>query len=193
MLANRIDAVFIGFDISSNMLSTARKSIDSSRVDLVAADGFKMPLKSEATFDVIHIDSVLHHIVAKTKRKSFLLVDLFCKELIEHLSQNGSLIVEEVYYVSHLFPKLTSSLIFYGLKFLNLLHIDASRIVNELLPGLEVNFLGDNEIWKLLDRYGEVHLIKKTPWPRPRLYRLLLLKEFGHISYRVTVPLRSMD
>jgi hypothetical protein len=188
MLGTGIDAVFTGFDISINMLRTAKKSVDSWRVDLVAADGFKMPLKSEARFDLIHIDSVLHHLVGKTKAKSLLLASLFCKQLVEQLSENGSLVVEEVYYISHLFPKLTSSLIFYGLKLLNLLHLDASRIVSDLLPGLEVNFLGDKEIEKLLGSYGRVYLIKKTPWPRPKLYRFLLLKDFGHISYMVTVP-----
>ena len=187
MLATGIDASFIGFDISINMLKTAKKGTDSLAVEWIAADGFKMPLKSEARFDLIHIDSVLHHLVSKTKVKSFLLASLFCKLLVEQLSGNGSLFVEEVYYDSHLFPKLTSCLIFYGLKLLNLLHIDASRFMSDLLPGLEVNFLGDKEIERLLGSYGKVHLIKKTPWPRSKLYRLLLVKDFGHISYMVNM------
>jgi len=187
MLATGIDAVFTGFDISINMLRTAKKSVNSWRVDFIAADGFKMPLKSEARFDLIHIDSVLHHLVGNTKARSLLLANLFCKQLVDQLSENGSLVVEEVYYVSHLFPKLTSSLIFYGLKLLNLLHLDASRIVSELLPGLEVNFLSEKEIEKLLGSYGRVCLIKKTPWPRRNMFRFFLLKDFGHISYIVTI------
>ena len=169
------------------MLTTAKKTIDSHRVEWVAADGFKMPLKSEAKFDLIHIDSVLHHIVAKTKGKSFVLASLFCKQLVDQLSEDGRLVVEEVYYVSHLLPKFTSSLIFYGLKLLNVLNIDASKIINELLPGLEVNFLSDKEIEKLLGKYGKVCLVKKTSWQRLKLYRFLLLKDLGHISYVVTV------
>ncbi len=120
MLAMGIDAVFVGFDVSVNMLRTGKLSVDSSRVNLVAADGFKMPLRSEARFDLIHLDSVLHHLVGKTKAKSLVLANLFCEQLIEQLSEKGAVVVEEVYYASHFIPKLTSSLIFYGLKLLNL-------------------------------------------------------------------------
>jgi hypothetical protein len=55
-----------------------------------------------------------------------------------------------------------------------------------LNPGLEVNFFADKEIEKLLGSYGTTSLIKKTPWPRPKLYRFLLLKDLGHITYMVT-------
>jgi SAM-dependent methyltransferase len=188
ILATGVNAFFMGIDISLNMLRTAKKNINSPRVDLVAADGLKMPLRKEATFDLIHIDSVLHHLVGSNRSESMRLVNLFCNHLIKQLSDKGILVVEEVYYVSHLFPKLTSSLIFYGLKLLNLLRLDASRIVNELLPGLEVNFFGDKEIEKFLSTYGRVYLIKKTPWQRPTLYRFLLLKDLGHVSYVVIVP-----
>jgi hypothetical protein len=69
---------------------------------------------------------------------------------------------------------------------LNILHINASKIISELNPGLEVNFFAGNEIEKLLGSYGTVSLIKKTPWPRPKLCRFLLLKDLGHITYMVT-------
>jgi SAM-dependent methyltransferase len=187
MLTTGVNAFFTGFDLSLKMLRTAKKTISNTTVELVAADGFNMPLRKEARFDLIHIDSVLHHLVGTNRAESMRLVNLFCTQLRQQLSEKGILVVEEVYYVSYLFPKLTSSLIFYGLKLLNFLHLDASRIVSELLPGLEVNFLGDKEIEKLLSTYGRVYLIKKTPWQRPNLYRLLLLKDFGHISYVVTV------
>jgi len=186
MLATGVDAIFVGFDVSVNMLRTGKLNVDTSRVNLVAADGFKMPLRSEARFDLIHMDSVLHHLVGKTKAKSLLLANVFCEQILQQLSEKGTVVVEEVYYVSHFVPKLTSSLIFYGLKILNFLHLDASGIVSELLPGLEVNFFSDKEIEKLLGTYGRVQLIKKNPWPTPKLYRLLLLKNIGHISYMVT-------
>jgi hypothetical protein len=88
-----------------------------------------------------------------------------------------------VYYASHLFPQITSCMIFYGLKLLNFLHLDVSKIIGELLPGLEVNFLHRKQIEELLGQYGIIQLIKQTPWPVPMLYRLLLLKDLGHISY----------
>ena len=60
--------------------------------------------------------------------------------------------------------------------------------MNEFNPGLEVNFLDDKEIERLLGNYGTVYLINKTPWPRWKLYRLLFLKDLGHITYMVTAP-----
>ena len=62
-----VDADFVGFDISINMLKMAKNSLDCPGVQLLAADGFKMPLKPEAKFDLIHIDSVLHHLIGKTR------------------------------------------------------------------------------------------------------------------------------
>jgi SAM-dependent methyltransferase len=181
-----IDADFIGFDISINMIKMAKNSLDCSGVQLLAADGFKMPLKPEAKFDLIHIDSVLHHLIGKTRAESVRLIELFCKQLRERLSEYGSLIVEEVYYGSRLFPQITSCMIFYGLKLLNFLHLDVSNIVGDLLPGLEVNFLHHKQIEELLEQYGTTQLINQTPWQVPRLYRFFLLKDLGHISYVIT-------
>lgn len=168
------------------MIKMAKNGLDFSRVEFLVADGFKMPLKPEAKFDLIHIDSVLHHLIGKTRAESVRLMDLFCKQLRDRLSENGSLIVEEVYYASHLFPQITSCMIFYGLKLINFLHLDVSKIMRELLPGLEVNFLHHKQIEELFEQYGTIQLIKQTPWQVPRLYRLLLLKDLGHISYVVT-------
>jgi hypothetical protein len=55
--------------------------------------------------------------------------------------------------------------------------------MNEFNAGLEVNFLGDKEIDRLLGNYGTVYLINKTPWPRSKLYGLLFLKDLGHITF----------
>jgi SAM-dependent methyltransferase len=189
-LTGGIDADFVGFDISINMLKMAKNSFDRSGVQLIAADGFKMPLKPEAKFDLIHIDSVLHHLIGKTRAESVRLIDLFCKQLRNRLSKNGSLIVEEVYYASHPFPQITSCMIFYGLKLLNFLRLDLSKIMGDLLPGLEVNFLHPKQIEELLGKYGIIQLTKRTPWPVPMLYRLLLLKELGHVSYVITAVSR---
>lgn len=186
VLTAGIAADFVGLDMSINMLKMAKNSIDSPSVQLFAADGFKMPLKLEARFDLIHIDSVLHHLIGRTRAESLHLIDLFCKQLRDRLSENGSLVVEEVYYASYLFPGITSFMIFYLLKLLNVLHLDVSKIIGELLPGLEVNFLHNKQIEQLLGHYGTIQLVKQTPWPVPRFYRLLLLKDLGHISYVIT-------
>jgi SAM-dependent methyltransferase len=182
-----IDAFFVGTDVSYNMINMAKNNLDHQRVELFVADGFKLPIKSEIKFDLIHIDSVLHHLIGNTRSQSMVLVNLMLNLLIDRLSDNGVLVVEEQHYVSYIIANITSSIIFYGLKLLNFLHLDVSRIINEFQPGLEVNFLYDKEIEKLLERYGIVRLIKKeTLKNMPKLYKLFLLKELGRISYTVT-------
>jgi SAM-dependent methyltransferase len=182
-----INALFVGTDVSHSMINMAKNNLNYQRVELFVADGFKLPIKSEIKFDLIHIDSVLHHLIGNTRSQSMDLVNLMLNLLIDRLANNGVLVIEELHYVSHIIANITSSVIFYGLKLLNLLHLDFSRIINELQPGLEVNFLYDKEIEKLLERYGIVRLIKKEPWKKiPKLYKLFLLKEVADISYMVT-------
>ena len=89
------------------------------------------------------------------------LVNLMLNLLIDRLSDNGILVIEEMHYVSYIIANVTSSVIFYGLKLLNFLHLDVSRILNEFQPYLEENFLYDKEIEKLLERYGIVIRLKK--------------------------------
>jgi hypothetical protein len=43
---------------------------------------------------------------------------------------------------------------------LNIIHINARKIISELKPGLEVKFFAGKEIEKLLGSYGTVSLIK---------------------------------
>lgn len=181
-----IDAFFVGTDVSYNMINMAKNNLDYKRVELFVADAFKLPIKSEIKFDLIHIDSVLHHLIGNTRSQSIALVNLMLNLLRDRLSDNGVLVIEEMYYVSYIIANITSSVIFYGLKLLNFLHFDVSRIINEIQPCLEVNFLYNREIEKLLEPYGIVRLIKKEPWKKiPKLYKFFLLKEAGHISYMV--------
>ncbi len=191
MIEAGINAEFIGSDISSSMINIAKEKLNGqSGVELFVADGFELPLIAETKFDLIHIDSVLHHLVGKTRSKSQYLANQLLDVLTKRLSENGILVVEEMYYISYLIPQITSSLIFYGLKILDTLHLDLSRIIKKYQPGLEVNFFYDKQIERMLREYGDpVVLIKKDPDTVPRLYRFLLLKEFGHISYSVRAKL----
>ena len=74
------------------------------------------------------------------------------------------MLIEEMYYESHLIPHFTSRMIFYGLKFMNGLNLDISRIRSEFQPGLEVNFRSQVQIEELLRNYGTVEMIRNHPW-----------------------------
>jgi hypothetical protein len=62
------------------------------------------------------------------------------------ISENGTLIIEEVYYNSYLLPKLTSSIIFYIMKLLTFIHFDSIHTTKDYKSGLQVNFFNESEL-----------------------------------------------
>jgi SAM-dependent methyltransferase len=187
MINNGLKADFMGLDLSSAMIAMAKKNIsdlNDYNIELFIADAFNLPLKSNLKFNVILIDSVLHHLIGKTRSKSVDLATKMIGSLMDRLSEKGLLIVGEVYYNSYFISPLTSLLIFYSLKLLNLLHLDLHHILKEVQLGLEVSFLYEKELQKLLECYsGNVYVIKKYPIAVSKLRRFLFLKECGYILF----------
>ena len=190
LITSGVNGIFIGTDVSDNMIKDAKSDLSQNeQVQLLVADGFNLPMSSETKFDLIHLDSVLHHLIGNTRAQSISSVNAMLKLLADRLTEDGVLLIEEMYYISHVFPNITSSLIFYGLKLLNFLHLDINKLRSEFQPGLEVNFFSQKQIEKLLQPYGMVKMIRRHPWTRmPTMYRFFLLKEAGHISYMVGSP-----
>jgi 2-polyprenyl-3-methyl-5-hydroxy-6-metoxy-1,4-benzoquinol methylase len=173
---------YFASDLSFRMITLGKKNLTDCNVELFVADAFNIPLKPNLKFDVIHLDSVLHHLIGKTRGKSTDLVKRMIELLVSKLSDNGIIIVEEWYYVSYLLPQFTSFVVFYGLKVINWLNLDFSY-TKEIRPGLEVNFLHPNQLLKILGRYGFSYLLNKAPVEIPATYKLFLLKEKGHMTY----------
>jgi hypothetical protein len=186
MIEDGVSAQFFGTDVSSTMIKFAKQNISDSEVELFVADGFNLPLRSELKFDLIHIDSVLHHIIGSTRVKSKYLVKELIEKLFERLTKNGALVIEELYYDSIILPGITSFLIFYGLKLFNFLHLDIHKIIKEYSMDLEVNFFCNKDLFNLLKVYGEPKLIKCIPANVPLLYRFFFLKKLGNISYAIS-------
>jgi SAM-dependent methyltransferase len=178
-----IKANYFAFDLSLKMIEIARENLAGCDVEFFVADGFKIPIKRNIRFNVIHIDSVLHHLIGHTRGKSTNLIGKMLGLLIDKLDDDGILIIQEVYYNSYIISRFTSFVAFYGLKLINLLNLDVSRFMTEIKPGLEVNFLHEKQLKEILSQYGSAHLLIKEPWGRRKLYKLFLLKELGHITY----------
>lgn len=185
-LGNRgIKGGLTGVDLSFNLVSQKRMGSDHGMLNLMVADAFKLPFNSETKFDLIHLDSVLHHLIGNTISGSTKLAIRLLDLLTSMLSEEGLLIVEEMYYDSRLIPSLTASIIFYSLKLIKVLNIDLTRLRRDIIPGLEVNFFHTGKLEKMLFRYGEVKEILREKSNISRLEKMLLLHDRGHISHIV--------
>lgn len=186
LLRSNINADYVATDISYTMINLAKNNIDNSGTLLLVSDAFNIPINRDYRFDLIHIDSVLHHIIGKTRGESKQMANKLLESLLEKLTKNGKIIIEEVNYDSYLVDEITSILIFYGLKILNKLGLDIHKLMNEFHKGLEVRFYSEKEFVTLLRNHGDPVLMKKIPWKVTSLYKLFLLKRMGHITYFVT-------
>jgi len=187
MIEGGVKGEFYGIDLSFGMIGTARENLQGKGVELLIADGFNMPVKSGTEFDTIHIDMVLHHLIGKTRSKSIRLVHRMLGILTKMLPENGTLIIEEITYLSYFIPSITSFVIFYGLKLLNFLHLDFSKITRQIQPRLEVNFFYDRQLEKILEKYGTVQKIRAEPKKVSIGKRLLFLRELNYLSYVVKI------
>ena len=167
------------------MINLANDKLRKDNVELFLADGFKMPVKPGVKFDAIHVDMILHHLVGKTRAESFKLVHRMLDILMNMVSEKGVLIIEEHVTDTYFIPSLGSLISFYGLKFLNFLHLDISKFVDEIQPGLEVNFFHEKQLKKILEKYGETERIRKKTSKPTRFRRLFLVKEVGTMSFVV--------
>ena len=178
-----ISGDYLGIDISPSMLRFALEGLRERNVNLVVADGFNLPLRPEVKFDLIHLDSVLHHLIGKTRSRSRCMARSLLEVMLKSLADEGFMVIEEIYYSSYVISSMTSSVIFYGLKLINLFKLDLRRLIKPIIPGLQVNFYSENELVDILNTYGEVRVIKKKPSRVLRFQKLFLQKEYGHVSF----------
>ena len=190
LLDRGIEARYFGTDLSIEMIKIAISIGAVYPVEFIIADGLSMPVKPGTKFDVIHIDSVLHHLIDNTRAKSTHLVKKMIEALLALLKPNGILIVQEIFYDSYLVHSLTSFMIFYGLKVMNFLGLDFSSIDKEMRPGLEVNFFHEMQLSKLLGEYGHTDMINKTIMHSSRTHKAALLRNRGPITFIVRNPVK---
>jgi SAM-dependent methyltransferase len=183
LLNSRMKFDYYCTDISLNMLRIANENLQDGNVGFFAADAFQLPLVDGLVFEIIHIDSVLHHLIDSTKGKSNMMAASLIDVLVDRLSDNGVFIIEEVNFGSHLYGQLTSTIVFYALKINKFLRFDFSRVIPDLRPGLEVNFLDDEYLLGLLRRHGKVEKVHYDSYAIPRSYKVFLLKKYGHSTY----------
>jgi SAM-dependent methyltransferase len=187
MIQSGVNARFVGMDISKSMIDISHENLKSyPSVDLLVSSGFNIPFREDIKLDIIHVDSVLHHLISRTRLSSTKLAKKMLVVLGGMLKKDGLLIIEEMFYNSYIISSFSSAVIFYGLKFLNALRLDLSKLSDEIALDLEVNFFSEKQLIRLLSTFGNVNIIKKVPAPLSSYKKIFLLKEFGHITYIMT-------
>ncbi len=109
-----------------------------------------IPLEIE--FDFIHIKEILHHITGNTIFKSKTLVKESLNNLKNFLSDDGFLLIHELYYEGFVIPKFPNYLIFYLLKLQNMFNIKIPT--KEFILGLYINFYTGKELKLMLNECG---------------------------------------
>lgn len=180
-----IKANYFGTDLSHRMIKSTALDPIFATSNFFVSDGFNLPIHEQCMFDVIHLDSVLHHLIDKSWRKSRGLSNRMLEILYGKLKKDGILIIEDIFYDSYIHPSLTSLIIFYGLKLFNKLHFDIGKVLKEYHPGLEVRFLQTGELEVCINQAQNRINLRRNKWKVPFSYKLFMLREFGHSSYIV--------
>jgi SAM-dependent methyltransferase len=196
---NDTDYYFLATDVSFEMIKLAKENLSvltkyEKNIGLLVSYAFNLPIQQNKKFEIIHVDSVLHHLVDGSKRKSTELGKKLIEILVSILSDSseGFLIVEEWHFLSYILPSFSSFLIFYGLKLINSLKLDLG-FTKEIRRGLEVNFLSPEQLHRILNnvacrrRGSDVHLLDRVKVKFPTSYRLFLLREKSHTTFVLRV------
>lgn len=169
-----------GVDTAENMLEVARQKVPQAELRNVRA--FELDQLGR-TFDVIHMGSLLHHLIGPSRKASASMASQMVELALSMTADGGMVVIDEVHYESFLHIEMTASVIFHGLKILNKLQLDMSRYMPEIQLGLEVSFFSERQLVQLARKFvgDNFEVVSKNHWPIPAVYRLFLLKDLGSI------------
>lgn len=66
LLNSDVNAEYFGTGISETMITMASTRLKSPHVNFLVSDGFNMSFSKNLRCDLIHLDSVIHHIIGKS-------------------------------------------------------------------------------------------------------------------------------
>jgi len=173
-----------GIDLSEQMVKRAR----TNNFILIQGEILNIPFK-ERSFNLIYIESLLHHLISDTKKKSKDLTILALKNIRNILKPEGFLLLKEVFYESYIFSKLTSLLVFYLLKMFNTINIPPP--IKEASRNLMVSFYTRSELEELLKDHNGIIVEKKEYEKKCNLKeKIFFLDKKGVIIFLVQFPSR---
>lgn len=167
----------LGTDITRDMY--AEQTAD---VELLLSDAQKLPFESDS-FQLIHLDAVLHHIVGESRSESKEKAKQTFSELFRILEPGGHiLITERIQRARIVSDEVLSSGIFYGLKY-------ASAVLHSLHPQIysdqpPICFYSIEELASMVDDQSG-NILEKDVFDNPSSHPLEILVR--PTSLRVTL------
>jgi hypothetical protein len=139
-------------------------------------------LGTEGRFDFIHVRDVFHHITGRSTAESKELVQLSLTNLAKMLTDDGYLLVHELFYESPVKVDFSRNLIFRLLKLQNLTGIKMPS--PEFIIGLNVCFYGRREFQGMLKEAGfEIVQYIECVCDRNMKTNLLGINNYGNMLY----------
>lgn len=152
----------------------------------------QLNIPSGKKFNYVLIKEVLHHVTGMSINESKNLVIESLKNTSDLIDETGYLMIHENYCESFLYPPITRILIFYLLKFQNIIHIKI--LPKEFLLGLDVCFYTRAEL-ELFFQQFDLDIIESDDeiWGSRNFKKhLLFLKHWGRIFYVLKKRTRLM-
>lgn len=142
-------------------------------------------IRVDDRFDFVHIKEVLHHVTGPNVRATESILRDSITTSKELLAPGGYLLIHEIYYESFLYPKLTSTAIFYALRLQN--HLNVKLPTEHFKLGLDVFFYTRRELEEAIAECGLRIVEKRDDYdnynPNPLMKSLLFLKEWGRVCF----------
>jgi ubiquinone/menaquinone biosynthesis C-methylase UbiE len=167
-------------DISHTMLALNRRKHNK---ELVQASALNMPFK-KGSFEFIHFDAVLHHIVGTTRKSSVEQAQRVIRNSINLVKKDGFLVFTERCVDSW----ISSAIIFYTLKFLSRTGLAK---LGGVASGLVVSFLTPDEFLAGIKIAGASVIRVEITHDRPKiLFRLALCRDHPRLHV-LAVPINA--
>jgi len=178
ILARFPNASVYALDNSPGMLL---KNSRSARKHLVQADASRLPFESKS-FDVINIDTLMHHLVSYDGYKATLhRIESFLENAKSLVRPGGVIAVREIYHESFFATELHARLI-YEISSRKLPNILAAmvRAIGIRTANAGVCFLSRRQWMERFSALNPSHIVtKECPWRNCRHYRILGFRANG--------------
>ncbi|EHQ34391.1 class I SAM-dependent methyltransferase [Methanoplanus limicola] len=168
------------------IVDPSKKMLDSANdynINIIKIQGgLPNKLNVTETYDTVHINNVIHHIVDTSPKLSKKKVYESLLNIKDTMNSDSKLLFGDIFYDGHIYPPISKFLIFYLLKIQNILGYKFKD--DNFLLGLNVCFYSKYELEKLINDAGfKIEKTYKYEWKKSYKTALLGIKRYGRIGF----------